>query len=1191
MFLRDNDSSHADDGSLVLSPSDLRLASECEFALLHGLDVVLGRRGRPEAVGDSMLDRVAQLGDEHEQAELRRLVAAHPGKGAVVTFSRPPHTDAQLREAHARTMAALANPRVEVIAQGCVYDGEFVGHVDFLERTPDGWLVSDTKLARSASVPALLQVAAYADVLRSSGVPVAPVARLVLGSGVSRDFRLDEIVPVYRARRRRLEQVVAEHRAAGTSAVWDDDRHVACGRCALCEAEVVASDDLLLVAGMRRPTRRHLIEAGVRTMSDLAEFEGEVDDLSPARLERLRAQARLQVAARSDGRGLRHEVIDQSVLALLPAPSPGDIFFDFEGDPIWVEPGETTWGLEYLFGLIEVDQLDTSAEDPTAGSRFVTFWAHDRHEERQALIDFVAHVTERRRRWPDLHIYHYAAYETAALLRLAARHGVCEDEIDQFLRDGLFIDLYAVVRGAVRVSDRSYSLKKLEPLYMAQRDADVTNAADSIVVYHQYIAAREAGRVDEAARLIGTIAAYNRDDCISTMLLTSWLRGLSDGSGQRAASAAEPSVVTVSDKRREQIELESALRELIAEVKPGKRSAEQHAVALVSAAILFHAREAKPFWQRYFDRLRRPVREWRGSRDEPVLVIESGEVVTDWAIEGRQRKPRRMLRLVGELLGGEALAPGARLRAVYAAPPPDGIELTPDAMYGMGAGVLVLESQDEIIGMRRIRQTLLVEESSPSAAGHDALPAALVTADQLQTGPITDAVMEIAREVRDAYPLAVERAGIDVLRRIPPRLRGDGPLPAVGDGPDRFIVAIRDALLGMDSSYVAVQGPPGTGKTYVGGRVIADLVLRHGWRVGVTSQSHKAIENILGAVIEAGVPAAQVAKATKGTDDPPWTDLDTADAVRGFIDKTPPGTGLVVGGTVWDLTNTKRIGRAELDLVVIDEAGQYSLANTLAATVAGDRLLLLGDPAQLPQVSKGTHPEPVDTSALGWLLPDEVTEGRTLPSSHGYFLERSWRLHPELVRPLSALAYDNELLAQEGVGDSRALEGLEPGLHLRVVEHHDNSTASIEEAAAVVALVSDLLGASWLDPTESPHPRPLEQTDVIVITPYNHQLRVVAAALAAAGLPEVPVGTVDKFQGQEAAVAILTMAASSHSDVSRGMGFLLSRNRLNVALSRGKWAAVIVHSPALTDFAPRSTEELVTLGAYLTLCAGARPLG
>ncbi|HHU09970.1 MAG TPA: TM0106 family RecB-like putative nuclease [Intrasporangiaceae bacterium] len=1187
------------DDRIVLSPSDLRLAAECEFALLRALDVRLGRVIETETKPDPMLERVAQLGDEHEQAELRRLRAAHPGPGAVVSFTRPPHTDEALREAHDLTVRTLADPSVEVLTQATVYDGSFVGHIDFLERTvrDDGtsaWIVSDTKLARSASVPALLQVAGYADTLARAGVPLAPVARLVLGSGVVEDFRLDEIVPVFRARRTRLETIATEHRMGGVPVQWGDDRFVACGRCPVCEDEVAEHDDLLLVAGMRRPTRRHLLDAGITTMTELATSTGAVEDLSPAQLDKLRAQARLQVAGRAAGGELTYEVIDQSVLARLPWPSPGDIYFDFEGDPIWVEPGDTTWGLEYLFGLIEVDGHTPTPDDPAAGTSFVTFWAHDRDQERTALIDFVDYVTRRRARWPDLHIYHYAPYETAALTRLAARHGVCEDEIDQFLREGVFVDLYATVRGAVRVSDRSYSLKKLEPLYMSARDAEVTNAADSIVVYHEFMAARDAGRTGEAERLLADIADYNRDDCVSTMLLAGWLRGLRDGTAVPAQAVAEPTGSVISDRRRAQLDLEAAVRALVARVKPGDRSPDDHAVALAAAAVLFHAREAKPFWQRYFDRLRHPAREWRGSRDEPVFVVDSGEVVTDWARTGRQLKPRRVLRLTGETLGGMALEPGAPgMRAVYATPAPDSVSLGPDACYGEGAGCAVVEATTDAVGSRWVKQTLIVEETCPGTDGHAEIPAALVFVDQIRTGSLEEALSEIAEEVRSRHPSMPTRAGIDVLRRVPPRLRSGGALPVPGAGDDRFIVAIRDALLGMDDSYVAVQGPPGTGKTFIGGRVIAALVRDHGWTVAVCSQSHQAIENILTAIIDAGVPAEQVAKDTRATQDPGWTDLAKADELRRFIDERStqhPGAGFVVGGTAWDLTNTRRIQRGELDLVVIDEAGQYSLANTLAASVAGARLLLLGDPAQLPQVSSGTHPDPVDSSALGWLLPADVTEGRTLPATHGYFLERTWRLHPALVEPLSVLAYDGALLAQEGVGDARNLDGLAPGLHQVLVEHHDNSTASVEEAHMVVRIIEDLLGAPWHDPAEGPMARPLGQRDVIVITPYNHQVQVLTDTLAAAGLDEVAVGTVDKFQGQEAAVAILSMAASSHTDVSRGMGFLLSRNRLNVALSRGKWAAIIVRSPVLTDFAPRSTDELVALGAFLTLTENAHAL-
>lgn len=432
-----------------------------------------------------------------------------------------------------------------------------------------------------------------------------------------------------------------------------------------------------------------------------------------------------------------------------------------------------------------------------------------------------------------------------------------------------------------------------------------------------------------------------------------------------------------------------------------------------------------------------------------------------------------------------------------------------------------------------------------------------------------------------------------MLLRRPPRLRAGGRLPTLGDGPDRYVDAVTAALVGMDDSYVAVQGPPGTGKTFVGGRAIARLVSDHGWRVGVCSQSHKAIENILESVLDAGVPAGQVAKHTRETADPRWTALDKADRLRAFTEGQEGG--YVIGGTVWDLTNPKRVDRGGLDLVVIDEAGQYSLAKTLAASIAGDRLLLLGDPAQLPQVTTGSHPDPVDASALGWLLPEDPARGRTLPATHGYFLECTWRLHPALAEPLSELAYDGELRAEEAATSGRSLAGVEPGLHERVVAHRDNATSSVEEADEVVRLVTSLIGRTWHDPGERDDsgrprgPRPLEQSDLIVITPYNNQVHLLRHTLDDAGLGGVPVGTVDKFQGQEAAVAIVSLAASSPGNITRGIGFLLDRNRLNVALSRGKLAAYIVRSDVLTDVAPRSTSELVALGAFMRLCEQALP--
>ncbi|HET8733598.1 MAG TPA: TM0106 family RecB-like putative nuclease, partial [Anaeromyxobacteraceae bacterium] len=759
-----------DDRRLVISASDLRTASACEFALVAELDVLRGLRPRAEEPEDPMLARVAALGDEHEQAELRRLSREHPGR--VVQLERPTYSPEGLAAAMGRTLEALRGG-ADVVYQATLVDEGFVGHADFLELTPHGWLVSDTKLARSESVAALLQIAAYAALLEGAGVPTAPSARLVLGGGEVRDIPLADIVPVYRARRARLDALLAEHHAGDEAGVWGDERWLACGRCPTCEAEVVAARDLLLVAGMRGPTRRRLLEAGVTTIDELAVRHEPVHDVRAATLTRLREQARLQLEQDADPQGrVRHEVVDADALRRMPPPSEGDVFFDFEGDPLWQERGSPVWGLEYLFGMVEVD---------SGSPRFRAFWAHDRVEERQALVDFVDHVTERRRRWPDLHVYHYAPYEPSALLRLAARHGVYEDEVDQLLRDGVFVDLYAVVRAAVRVSQRSYSIKKLEPLYMDQREGSVQAGADSIVVYHQYLAARNEGRSDEAAALLREIADYNRDDCLSTHLLRDWLLarldetalGAPEGAAVAVAAPVEPP--RPSETRLAALELERSVRALVESRPVAEWGPEEHGIALVAAAVLFHAREEKPRWQEHYERLRVPVRDWRGG--DGVFVVERAELVEDWHRETPRQRPRRTLRLEGEPMRGIPLGPWSKVSAVYPVPAPAGVAAEPlHANARSSATMAVLDAEDHVSANGRLHQSLLVEELQPKEGGaHAEVPIGLVPNDSVSTAPIDRAIAELAEAVCAAGALP-ECAAVDVLLRRAPRLRAGRPL-------------------------------------------------------------------------------------------------------------------------------------------------------------------------------------------------------------------------------------------------------------------------------------------------------------------------------------------------------------------------------------------------------------------------------
>jgi superfamily I DNA and/or RNA helicase len=334
-------------------------------------------------------------------------------------------------------------------------------------------------------------------------------------------------------------------------------------------------------------------------------------------------------------------------------------------------------------------------------------------------------------------------------------------------------------------------------------------------------------------------------------------------------------------------------------------------------------------------------------------------------------------------------------------------------------------------------------------------------------------------------------------------------------------------------------------------------------------------ESLWDCTLDSVVDPLRIAKKRSDRQDVRWQQISEGE-YAGFVTGAAESGGCVIGGTAWDFANPNRVPPGSLDLLVIDEAGQFCLANTIAVAPAAANLLLLGDPQQLPQVSQGTHPEPVDGSALGWLVEDH----RTLPADRGYFLDRTHRMHPAVCAPVSALAYEGRLQSHSELTAARRLDGYSPGVHILRVRHEGNSTESPEEADAIVAQVNTLVGSRW---TTEHGTRPLTPADVLVLAPYNAQVVLLRRHLAAAGLGDVRVGTVDRFQGAEAPVAIISMTASSVGDIPRGIPFLLNRNRLNVAISRAQYAAVIVRAESLTEYLPAAPSGVVELGAFLAL--------
>ena len=694
-----------------------------------------------------------------------------------------------------------------------------------------------------------------------------------------------------------------------------------------------------------------------------------------------------------------------------------------------------------------------------------------------------------------------------------------------------------------------------------------------------------------------------------------------------------PAPVESEDERHLiQQQLDERLQALERAKEPIHFTEDERTLAFALAATNYHRRERAPFWREHMRRLYEPVASWAGSRD--CAVFESVQVISDWqkaTVGSGQVRVLRAVALVGE---GSALKVG-RDKALYvmyeAAHAP---ARTVDAMESQvntfrhanpgayvprtvarvgffGAHLLEAAPAEEPVSADGLARVVLVVEERIRVKDepHEALPVALAPAATVPTVALEQSLQDFARSVDaslpDVLPASeavgvegssgeaiepaaggVSAAALDILYRRTPRLVTGGSLPTEADfsGEDLPMVrAVHAAVCALDSSYVAVQGPPGSGKTFLGSHVIASLVAA-GWRVGVVAQSHAVVENMLAAVVERGLfPAERVAKlaGTSQRPDFPWAEWSRA-TVQQRCAGGANGEGFVFGGTAWNFSNASLFEQASLDLLVVDEAGQFSLANTLAVARSARNLLLLGDPQQLPQVSSAPHPYPVDISTLSWLSGDAPT----VDERFGYFLPVSWRMHPQLCAPVSRLSYGGRL-ASAPAAALRHLEGRDPGLQVVPVSHRRCTVRSEVEAAEVVRLAQEFVGARW-DAGDGVV-RALTGDDIVVVAAYNAQVDTIVQHLERAGLRDaqghgVRVGTVDKFQGQQAPVTVVSLAASNAGASGRGAEFLLSPNRLNVAISRGQWCSVLVCSSMIHRFVPATAQQLAVLGDFIVLC-------
>ncbi len=1118
---------------LVLSASDLNNHLACRHLTALELDWARGDRTHTPKV-DSAVDLIARKGDEHETAYLQSL--KDQGREVVeLPFPANPSLEA-LQDAATRTESALrAGP--EVIYQATFFGDGLRGHADFLFRVERpsklgefSYEVADTKLAHRAKPYFILQLCFYSELLARLQGLASERIHVILGARDQHSFRLAEFSAYFRHVRDGFLAEMADPEA------WDTypDPVEHCGVCRwsdVCDARRLADDHLSLVAGMRRGYTEPLRAAGVRTLEALAlaTLPLEVDGIRQPVLEKLHAQASLQLRGRSNGAPCYELLAAENGRGFhrLPSPSQGDIYFDIEGDPFFEN------GLEYLWGVVTTD---------TGSPEFGPIWGRNRAEEKRALERFTDYVIERRRSFPDLHVYHYAHYEITALKRLAGMHATREEELDQLLRDQVFVDLYRVVVEGLRISEPSYGLKKVEAFFMEERETEVTDGNDSVVEFERWL---ETGEEE----ILDRIADYNRDDCVSTWLLHKWLLERRKEAEREFGAEMpwfEPEPGERGVERLAHREKNEALIRTLLEGLPdnlAEAGEAERARWLMAQLLEYHHREARPVWWAFFDRC----------EAEPDQLVDDADCVggltQDESIAPRPEKQSLLYRLqfppqetkLGA--GGEAVDP-----ATGANP----------------GGVFAIDVEGGWLDLKRGR-----------TKQDDPLPKALIPGGPYRTNEQQDALRRLAKDLLEDGPGAdgTYPAARQILLRSHPRVAGRSAGDAI-DHPTMSIEELSEVVAGLEESYLFLQGPPGSGKTFRGARVIVDLIGR-GKRVGVTSTSHKAIHNLLDEIESVAEERGVRFKGRKKHSDNPDSEFESklAKPLVESVDNngalSDPAVALT-GGTAWHYC---REDTARLDYLFIDEAGQISLADALALATAARNVVLLGDPQQLPQVAQAAHPGGSEQSVLEHLLGDR----QTIPPERGIFLEDTYRLHPEIAAFVSELMYDGRLGSAEGCERQRveaAGEIADTGLRWLPVEHEGCQQSSPAEADRIAEAVAPLLaGGTYIDSEGKRHE--LRPEDVMIATPYNAQVRCLRERL-----PDgVRVGTVDKIQGQEAQVVFFSMATSSGEDIPRNVEFLLSRNRVNVAVSRARCLAVLVASPRLLDISANSIEQMRLVNA------------
>jgi predicted RecB family nuclease len=1126
-------------GKLLLSPTDLTRFYESEFGswMDHYYESV-GVGGPLKKVHrnppDPLQGLLAEKGNFHEEQVLQKLKEHNE----VFTIYRIENEDTAKRIE--KTILAMKSGE-GFIYQAALSGDTFFGYADLLKRVPGPSILGDfhyepldMKIALSPKPTAIIQLCAYADALLKMQGRLPDNMTVITKDGESHTYRTDSFFAFYRGFRNRFVKFHEEFDPMVQPLPLKGDEHRDWSIYA--KRTLYERDDIQLTARIRQNHVEKFRAVGINTITGLSKIDSssKIGDIGEENLSALKNQAELQVRSAAEEK-LLYEILPHTKgvrvgLAMLPDSHPKDIFFDMEGYPLL-----GAQGLEYLYGI---------AERGDARSKYTEFWAKSMQEESQAFVAFMEYAFNLWKENPGLHIYHYGHYEPSTLKRLMGQYGVCERMMDELLRNEVFVDLYQVVIQGVRVGTYSYGLKAIEKLYYPERETKVSSGAESAIEFSNYL---ETGD-DE---FLNRIRAYNQDDCYSTKDLEKFLRQQKDERSisfvplqkdEVSAREVDPDSIKEQCSRRAQ--------ELIEGISIEKRGLPledadpaDYVQELLAHMLDFHRREDNPDWWEYFRR--RDLSADQLFDEVSVLVGVQISTMTD---EGD-------------------------FDCVF--------DAKQDTKFRAGDEVLILENEAPFEKLKISRWDILRGRLTLSGTPTK-IPEGRFTLAPAKSNFKKDALLRALLEEANCFNRGSDHFGLrdsiyDLLLRKPPRIETESNKESLLNPGENTVTGVTRVVSAMNGGCLCIQGPPGTGKTFTGSHVIAAL-LQQGKNVAISSNSHKAISNLLKKVDEfckADRSLCRPVKLTSGTrvkaeteeyanSEVPVKSNSTSINVLFGASRKPlhrEGPVNLVGATAYYLCKDDLAGR--FDYLFVDEATQVCLPNLIAMARCAHNIVLMGDQMQLDQPTKAVHPGDSGSSALV-----HITAGKSvIDPREGVFLPVTYRMHSKVNSVVSELFYDNELKSDSRTDNQEIIWGKKPsivlppnGVQFLPVEHVGNTHGSKEEAEVIKSIVNQALLSKWRDHEGNIHP--FTYNDILIVAPYNYQVSLLKEAL---GAEEARVGSVDLFQGQEAPLVLLSLCASTTKYAPRGISFLLNRNRMNVALSRAQSLAVVVGSPQLAN--------------------------